>query len=231
MQPILHHSLDIIKADGGDRCPQRRADARGLPRADPVARGGRRRARRADRGLDPPLGAFNTLCLERAREEAVAAEAAYVGGADGSSPGRGAVRGQGSVRHGRGPDHLRIADVRRSRPGPGRRGGSARPRSRRDPGRQDPDARVRLGDHLGQRGDGDEPQPMGARAHLRRVERRLCRGARGRLRAAGAGKRHRGLDTGAVELLRNGRAQADLRPGQPRRHLPAGSARWTTPVR
>ena len=32
--------------------------------------------------LDPPLGAFNTLCLERAREEAVAAEAAYVGGAE-----------------------------------------------------------------------------------------------------------------------------------------------------
>ena len=32
--------------------------------------------------LDPPLGAFNTLCLERAREEAVAAAAAYAGGAE-----------------------------------------------------------------------------------------------------------------------------------------------------
>jgi aspartyl-tRNA(Asn)/glutamyl-tRNA(Gln) amidotransferase subunit A len=30
--------------------------------------------------LDPPLGAFTTLCLERAREEAVAAEAAYRSG-------------------------------------------------------------------------------------------------------------------------------------------------------
>jgi len=32
--------------------------------------------------LDPDLGAFTTLCLERAREEAVAAEAAYRDGAD-----------------------------------------------------------------------------------------------------------------------------------------------------
>jgi aspartyl-tRNA(Asn)/glutamyl-tRNA(Gln) amidotransferase subunit A len=32
--------------------------------------------------LDPALGAFTTLCLERAREEAVAAEAAYRSGAD-----------------------------------------------------------------------------------------------------------------------------------------------------
>ena len=90
----------------------------------------------------------------------------------------------------------------------------ARPRRGRDPRREDPDARVRLGDHLRQRAHGLGAQPLGARAGLRRVERRLRGRARSRGGAAHARQRHRRLDPRARVVLRRRRAEADVRPDQ-----------------
>ena len=109
-------------------------------------------------------------------------------------------------------DHVPAADAEALR--------RARAR-RRDPGRQDADPRVRVGDLLGQRADGHEPQPVGARPHLGRLERRLGRGARLAPGDARPRQRHRRLDPRALGVLRHRRLQADLRTRQPRRDLAA----------
>ena len=67
------------------------------------------------------LTALYTVCLDRAREEARAAEAAYSRGEVVGAAGGRAVRGQGPVRHRGRADDLRLADVRRPRPRPRRR--------------------------------------------------------------------------------------------------------------
>ena len=65
-------------------------------------------------------------------------------------------------------------------------------------------------ENLGVRPDA---QPVGARSHAGRIERRLGGGRRGRPGAAGARLRHRRIDPPARRALRRRRAQADLRPG------------------
>ena len=142
------------------------------------------------------------------------------------------ARRQGSLRlRGRAHD-LRLADVRRPRPHGRRRGAAARAGRGRGARRQDPDARVRLGHLLGQRADGDEPQPVGPRSHLGRLERRLRGRARDAAGDARARQRHRRLDPRALGALRHGRLQADLRPRQHGRDLAARAharpsrARW-----
>ena len=163
--------------------------------------------------VDGLVGAFTALCLERAREEAVASEAAWARGERSRARG-GPVRGQGPVRL-RGRAHgVRLADVRRARPDARRRGGRPGTRGRRDPRRQDADARVRLGHHLRQRAARLGAQPVGARSRLGRLERRLGRRARCGRGAARARQRHRRLDPRAGRVLRHRRAEADLREDQ-----------------
>ena len=72
----------------------------------------------------------------------------------------------------------------------------------------------------------DQPFPAGAqslehRVPARRLVERLGRGRRGRALHGRHGLRHRRLDPQSGRLLRHRRHQADLRPGQPLRHLPA----------
>ena len=171
--------------------------------------------------VDGRLGGFTALCLERAREEARRGRGGL--GPRGGAPARGdPVRGQGPVRQRGRPHRVWLAHVRGERAGARRRGGRPCARGRRDPRRQDADARVRLGDHVRQRADRHGAQPVGARPRLGRIERRLGRRDRGRRGAAGARQRHGRLDPRARGLLRDRRAEADLRPDQRSARLAAG---------
>ena len=60
---------------------------------------------------------------------------------------------------------------------------------------------------------GPTRNPVGARSHARRIERRIGRGRGPRHGAGGARLRYRRLDPPAGGVLRRGRAQAHLRPG------------------
>ena len=187
--------------------------------------------RAASRRSTALVGGFTALCLERAREEARR-------GRGGVGAGRGARRSRGSRSASRTCSTRRACAPRTARRcstthvpardaeavAPGARGG-------RDPRRQDADARVRVGDHVRQRAAGLGAQPVGARARLRRLERRLGGRARGGRGAAGARQRHRRLDPRAGRVLRRRRPEADLRPDQ-RAPAPGRSpARSTIPGR
>ena len=95
--------------------------------------------------------------------------------------------------------------------------------------RQDQHARVRLEGRLRQPRRRSDPQPLAARPHRRRLQRRRGGGGRGRARPAGAGQRRRRLDPHPRSLLRHLRAQTVVRaraavPGQRgRRPLPPGA--------
>ena len=180
--------------------------------------------------VDDEVGGFTALCLDRARDEARAAEAAWRRGE--ARPLEGIpFGGQGPVRQRRRPNGVRLTDVRGARSRAGRRGGAARPCGGRDPRRQDADARVRVGDHVRQPRARLGSQPVGARPSLRRLERRLRRRARDGRGAARARQRHGGLDPRSRRVLRGRRAQADVRPHQ-RRPAPGRSpGRSTTPGR
>jgi hypothetical protein len=83
---------------------------------------------------------------------------------------------------------------------------------RRGHRRQDQLRRVRDGLVERELGVRRRAQPVGARSHARRIERRLGRGRGRRLRAARARLRHRRIDPAAGRLLRRRRPEADLRP-------------------
>ena len=106
------------------------------------------------------LGAFVTLTLESAREEAKNAERAYRDGTDRPLEGLPlAVKDLFDTEGVR--TTLRLAHLRRPRPA-GRRGrGQARQARGRDRRRQDADARVRLGHHERQPALPAVPQPVG----------------------------------------------------------------------
>ena len=101
--------------------------------------------------VDGRLGAFTTLCLERARSEAHASEQAYRRG-DPQGPLAGVPLGVKDLFDSEGvrttygspmcADHVPAADAEAL---------TARPCGRRDPRRQDADPRVGVGDLLGQR--------------------------------------------------------------------------------
>ena len=74
-------------------------------------------------------------------------------------------------------------------------------------------------------------QPVEPRPHPRRLQQRLRRGARGRAVRRRARLRHGRLDPRAGRVLRHRRAQADLRPLQPRRRASRCRGRSTTPGR
>ena len=173
--------------------------------------------------LDPMLGAFSVLCLDRARAEALAARAGLtceVSGAGRSQACRSASRTSSTRRAFERPTARRCSPstfplvdaeaVRRARDGRG------------DSDRQDADPRVRVGYHVRQLADGNEPEPLGARPYLGRVERRL----RGRPRRA-TSCRSRSAATPAARsafpprFLRHRRSEADLGTDQHRRRLPA----------
>ena len=131
--------------------------------------------------------------------------------------GRRAGRGQGPVLHRGRPEPGRLEDPRglpAAVHGDQRR---AARRRRRAAARQDQPGRVRdglLDRELGLRPDA---QPVGPHARARRLVRRLGRRGRRRQRAVGDRHRHRRLDPPAGRAVRDRRAQADLRRGQPLR--------------
>ena len=131
------------------------------------------------------------------------------------------VRCEGPVRLGRRTNRLRLADLRRPHSGPRRGGDPPRPCRGCRPGREDADARVRVGDHVGERAAGVGAQPLGDRPGLRRLERRIGGRARRRRAAPDARERHRRLDPDPGGVLRRRRPEADLRPDQRRRRVAA----------
>ena len=95
-------------------------------------------------------------------------------------------------------------------------GGGAAARGGRGADRQDAHARVRVGQR-----HAAGPQSLGPRAHSVGIERRLRRRGGGGACAGGHGLRHRRLDPHPGGVLRHRRAQADVRPREPRRHRAA----------
>ena len=190
----------------------RRRAAGGVRRPRAVAGGDDRRRRRARASS----GAFITLTLDAAREQARAAERAYARGE--ARPLEGltlAVKDlfdTAGVRTTYGSriyaDHVPDADAALVR----RREGGGRDRRR-----QDAHARVRVGHHERQPALPAVPQPVRPRARARRLERRLGGRAGDRRGGARARHRHRRLDPDPGRVLRRVRAQADVRPAQPRR--------------
>ena len=134
--------------------------------------------------------------------------------------GRRALRGQEPVRHQGPADARRLEDQRRWPEGRARRLAGAQARGgRRDPGRRPQHGRVRLRLHRRERPLRPVAQSARHDAHDRRLVGRLgCRGGGGR-GAAVAGLRHQRLDPRAVLAVRPVRAEADLRPAEPRRLL------------
>ena len=170
---------------------------------------------------NPTLDAFIEITADRARAAAKRAEREIAGGRR-----RGPLHGipvwaQGHLRRGRAAhDGAFAAAARQCRRGRRRDHGAARSR-RHGPDRQARDTRIR------HRRPGLGPavsagaQPVEHRAFHRRVEQRLGRGGGGRDRRAGDGVGHRRVDPAAGGVLRHGRAQADLWPGQPARRRAA----------
>ena len=164
--------------------------------------------------LDPQLNAFCLVAGDEAMASAAASEIRWGRGA----PGRPARR-RADVDQGPRADQG-LADAAgqpdgRSRPGLGRRraGDGAAARGRRRADRQDDDAGVRVQgrDELG--AHRDHPQPVGPDAHVRRFVGRHG-GRRGR-RPGPAEHRDRRRRVGAHprRVLRQRRAQAELRAG------------------
>ncbi len=92
--------------------------------------------------------------------------------------------------------------------------------------------RVRLRLHRRKRARRAVAQPARSDADERRFVGRLRHGRRGGPRAAGARLRHQRLDPRAIVALRHLRAEADLRPAEPRPQLPLRSQpRSSGPVR
>ena len=139
----------------------------------------------------------------------------------GSLAGGHSVRRQGPVRQRRCPNGVRLTDVRGSRSRAGRRGGAARACGGRDPRGQDPDARVRVGDHVRQPRARLRSQPVDARASVRRLERRIRGRACNGRGAARPRQRYGGLDPRSRRVLRGRGAQADIRAHQRRPRLAA----------
>ena len=83
--------------------------------------------------------------------------------------------------------------------------------------RQDEPRRVRDGLEHRELGVRPDPQPVRHVARARRIERRIGRRGRRRVRAAGARLRHRRLDPPAGVALRRRRREADVRARQPLR--------------
>ena len=73
--------------------------------------------------------------------------------------------------------------------------------------------------------------PWNTELPARRLVERLGRGGGGRALHGRDRLRHRRLDPQSGGLLRHGRHQADLRPGEPLRHLPAVASASTPPGR
>ena len=183
----------------------------GLPRTD-------RRARADDRRLAVSRSARRRSKTAR-RCDASAAERAAARHPD---------RGQGSDRHGRHADRIRLGDLCRPSPRRRRRLRRAGARRRRDRARQDRHDRIRLL-HAGQ-----DRQPAQPGAHARRLVERL--GRRGGRRHGAARLRHadRRLGDPPGRVLRRRRLQAELRHDPARRRqdaVPTASTRSATMAR
>ena len=147
------------------------------------------------------------------------------GGADARAAARRADRAEGSRRHARRPHDRGLEHPRGPRAGHGRHRRRAAPRGGRDRPRQAQHARVRVRPGRAQRALRARRATRGTRrSHARR------RAARRRApaspsppgsRAGGARLRHRRLDPDPGLALRDHRAQADVRPGEPRRRAAA----------
>ena len=154
---------------------------------------------------DGSLGPFTALCLERARGEARAAEAAYRRG-EAPAPLAGVpVRGQGPVRHRGRADDVRLADVRRPRAGRD----AVAVRRVRDAGAiligKTQTHEFAWGITSVNRLMGTSRNPWAPDRVSGRLERRLGRRAGRAVRAARARQRHRRLDPRAVGVLRHRR--------------------------
>ena len=192
------------EAGGGDRAQGAVAgrSRRGRPGADRASERTPQCLRHGDRGPRACRGAPG-----RGRGDARRAARA---------PPRRALLGQGHARHGGHPHHDGRGALRRSgaRRGRGRR--IPAPGRRRDPRRKDDDARVcPQGGHR-QRALRRHAEPLGARSHLRRVERGRGGGGGHRDGAARGGHRRGRLDPDPGELLRRRGPQADVRADRAR---------------
>ena len=165
--------------------------------------------------LDKSLNAYVTVTAERALADARAAEAAIRRG-DARSPRGHPDRLQGSLRDPGDPHHRGLGGPRRLGAGlrlhlrdPAPAGGHGDARQAHHP-------RVRLRHPVPRPPLPARAQPVERRSHPGRLEQRLGRGAGGRPHGGLARLRHRRLDPGPGRLLRHRRAQADLRPREPR---------------
>ena len=126
---------------------------------------------------------------------------------------RRARRAQGQPVHPRHGDHGRLANPRALRSAVQRYSRRAARRGRRGDRRQDQLRRVRDGIVDREFGVRSDEEPVGARSHAGRLERRIGRSRRGADGTARARLRHRRFDSTAGRALRRRRAQAYLRPG------------------
>ncbi len=150
-------------------------------------------------------------------------------GRRGRAAARRADRDQGSDAD-RGQAHdARLVRVRAQRPRPLRAARRAAAGRRRHHGRQDRDAGVRLLQLHGVAAVGRDAQPVEHRAVAGRLVRRLRRGGRVGLRAAGRGHRHGRLGAHSGVVVGRGRLEAELRPDPAR--LPADAVRHDPPLR
>ena len=164
---------------------------------------------------NPLINAFSLVWAEEALEQAARAEKRDPGRELARAPARGAVRGQGAVRHPGGAHHRRQPGLEGAlspggghlgEPAQGGRGHLAGPFAH---------ARVRLWHHQPQSPLWAHPQSLGPGPHVRRVQQRLGRGGGGGHGAPGPGHRHRRLHPHSQFPVRGGRAQDHLWPGEP----------------
>ena len=167
--------------------------------------------------LEPQLNAYITRTSEAAMEAARAAEAEIARAQLARPPARHPLRGEGHLRHGRRSDLGTFAHLHRSRAGQGRdrRGKAARSRCGADGQARHPRVRPRRSVLRPALAAGAQSLEHGA-LH-RRLVVGIGGGDRGRPRAGEPGVRYRRLDPRPGWPVRHRRAQADLRPRQPRR--------------
>ena len=207
-------SADAWAGDRGSQHP--RVDQL-LPLARAFAGGGHRGLSSADRSAQSA-----SQCLRhdngRHRTSGGPRRRAAMAPRRGGPAARRPVLGEGHLADRRCAHDLRIAVVLRCRPERGRRSRACGQACRCNPARQDQytDARLDCGDpQQAVRGD---PQSLATGRDRRRLERRCRRGRAGRPHAPEHRHRRRRLAAGSRGLHRDGRIQAQLRPGSELSH-------------